>query len=203
MSVSFSGYRTPRVLFALTALAIGLFASASAAQAACNYPNAEQVFSEYGDHAYYELAPDGGLEGGGSGWEFTGGAELVTGDETRTPNDSADQVELSIPYGATATSPKVCVDETTPHFRMMTINSGKQDTKLKVKVSYEYLKDRDLRTETRNYEIRAAGFWAPSQEIELRADRGQERVARISFTPKEKEGIWLIDDLYIDPFARR
>ena len=31
----------------------------------------------------------------------------------------------------------------------------------------------------------------------------QERVARISFTPQEKNGEWLVDDLYIDPFARR
>jgi len=201
MSFSISSPR--QVLAVIAAAILGVFAFAASAQAACNYPNAEQVFSEYGDNAYYELAPDGGLEGGGSGWEFTGAANLVTGDETSTPNDEADQVELSIPYGATAISPRVFVHETTPHFRLMTINSGKKDTRLKVKVSYEYLKDTELRTETRNYEIRAANIWAPSQEIELRADRGQERVARISFTPKEKEGVWLIDDLYIDPFARR
>jgi hypothetical protein len=195
---------SPRLVLAVVAAAVlGAFAFTASAQAACSYPNAEQVFSEYGDYAYYELAPDGGLEGGGTGWEFTAGAMLVTGDETSTLNDSSDQVELSIPYGATATSPRVCVDETTPHFRMMTINSGKKDTKLKVKVSYEYLKDGELRTEKKNYEIRAAALWSPSEELELKADRGQERVARISFTPKEKEGIWLIDDLYIDPFARR
>jgi hypothetical protein len=203
MSVNVPRFPLVRFLLATATVVLGVAAFSSVAQAACSYPDAEQVFSEYGDNAYYELAPDGGLEGGGTGWEFTGAAKLVTGDQTSTVSDSADQVELSIPYGSTAISPRVCVDETTPHFRMMTINSGKKDTRLKVKVSYEFLKDRELRTETRNYEIRATNLWAPSDEIELRADRGQERIARISFTPKEKEGIWLIDDLYIDPFARR
>ena len=195
----------PRLVLAVVAAAIlGGFAFSASARAACNYPNAEQVFSQYGDNAYYELAPDGGLEGGGTGWEFTGAAALVRGDETSTLNDSPDQVELSIPSGATAISPRFCVDETTPHFRLMTINSGKKDTKLKVKVMYEFVKsDGKLETKNKDYEIRAANSWAPSEPLELKVDREQERVARIAFTPKEKEGVWLIDDLYIDPFARR
>src|SRR3954454_15330177 len=119
MSLSNHGWRIPRITLAALGAWLALMIVASAAHAACNYPDAEQVFSEYGDYAYYELAPDGGLEGGGTGWTFTGGATLVTGDETSALNDESDQVELSVPYGATAISPRVCVDETTPSFRLM------------------------------------------------------------------------------------
>jgi hypothetical protein len=203
MSPSIRGKKFIWIALAALGVWLALMIVAAAAHASCSYPNAEQVFAEYGDNAYYELAPDGGLEGGGTGWEFTGDAELITGDETSTEFDSADQVELSIPYGATAISPRFCVDETTPHFRLMTINSGKKDTRLKVRVLYEYLKDDELRTDSKNYDIRSASSWGPSQALELKTDHGQERVARISFTPKEREGAWLIDDLYIDPFARR
>ena len=203
MSLSIRGWRIPQLALAALGAWLSLMIVAGTAHGACNYPNAEQVFSDYGDYAYYELAPDGGLEGGGTGWEFSGGAVLVTGDETGTFNDSADQVELSIPYGATAISPRFCVDQTTPHFRLMTINSGKKDAKLKVKVLYEYVKDGKLETKDKGYEIRSAKTWGPSDPIELKTDREQERIARIAFTPKEKEGAWLIDDLYIDPFSRR
>jgi hypothetical protein len=203
MPIFIRGWKISRIALAALGAWLGLMVLAAGAQAACNYPNAEQVFSKYGDNAYYELAPDGGLEGGGTGWELSGGAALVTGDETSAVNDTADQVELSIPFGATAISPRFCVDETTPHFRLMTINNGKQDTKLKVKVLYEFVKDGKLQSKDKNYEIRAAKTWGPSESLELKTDHEQERVARIVFTPKEREGAWLIDDLYIDPFARR
>ena len=58
-------------------------AFASSSQAACTYPKAEQVFSQWGDEGNYELAPDGGFEAGGSGLGFSGGAALVA--EMRTP----------------------------------------------------------------------------------------------------------------------
>jgi hypothetical protein len=188
----------PRIAFAALGAWLGLMVVAAAAHASCNYPDAEQVFSEYGDNAYYELAPDGGLEGGGTGWTFTNGARLENGRETSVNSDAPNQVSASVPFGATAISPPVCVDATTPSFRLMTINSGKKDTKLKVKVIYETPK-----IETRTTEIRASNIWGPTEALELRVDKYEERVARIAFTPKEKEGAWLIDDLYIDPFARR
>ena len=204
MSLSIRDRKSAPILLALLGACLGLMLLAGTARAACNYPNAEQVFSEYADYAYYELAPDGGFEGGGTGWEFTGGAQLVTGSQTETLNDTPDQVELSLPFGASAISPRVCVDETTPQFRLMTINSGKKDTKLKIKVMYEFVKpDGKLETKNKDFEIRAANAWAPSEPLELKTDHEQERVARIAFTPKEKEGIWLIDDLYIDPWVNR
>jgi hypothetical protein len=188
----------PRLVLAAAAAALlGFFAFSSAAQA-CSYPDAEQVFAKWGDSGYYELAPDGGFEEGGNGWTFTGGAELVAGNETEFLNEAEDQSSLWLPYRGVATSPKVCVDESTPHFRLMTLNGGDDRAKLRVTVTYEGANAR-----VRTTDIRADGEWEPTDPLRLEADGLRERVARISFTPKDDDGDWLVDDLYIDPFSRR
>jgi hypothetical protein len=198
MSISLSGYRFPRVLLAVAAVAVGLCASASASQATCSYPDAEQVFTKWGDTGYYELAPDGGFEKGGTGWTFSGGAHLVEGNETEYLNGEADQTSLSLPYKGKATSPKVCVDENTPMFRLMTVNGGSEQAKLQVTVDYEGAKAKKSETK-----VRADDEWEPTEPLQFELDGEQERVARISFTPQEKNGEWFVDDIYIDPFARR
>jgi hypothetical protein len=198
MSISFNGYRFPRVLLAVAGAVIGLCAFASASQA-CSYPDAEQVFSQWGDSNYYELAPDGGLEEGGNGWTFLDGAGLVGGNETEYLNGAADETSLSLPYGGVAISPRVCVDESTPVFRLMALNAGDDGAKLRVTVTYEAGRE----TTVRAADLRADGEWEPTDPLRLNGGGNRERVARISFTPKDDSGEWLIDDLYIDPFARR
>ena len=198
MSYPFRGSRLPRVLLVVVAVAIGLCASASASRAACNYPDAEQVFAKWGDSRYYELAPDGGFEEGGNGWTFTGGAALVAGNETEYLAGEADQTSLSIPYGGMATSPRVCVDDNTPVFRLMALNGGDDHAKLRVIVSYELARENSSRTT----DVRADDEWEPTNPLQLDVNGALERVARISFTPRDDQGDWLIDDLYIDPFAR-
>jgi len=180
----------------LAAALLGLLAFSSAAKA-CSYPDAEQVFAPWGDSQYYQLAPDGGLEEGGSGWTLEGGAELVAGNEAYFLNDPTDATSLRIPYGGLATSPKFCVDADTPVFRFMALNAGDR-SKLSVTVTYEL----PSKTRVRNNEIRASGEWAPTDPQKLEINGDTERVARISFTPRDAAGDWLIDDLYIDPFAR-
>jgi hypothetical protein len=212
MSISLSGYRVfPRMLLAVAVAVAGLCAFASASRAssgpsstasaktACAYPNATQAFSQWGDDAYYELAPDGGFEAGGTGWTFGTGAGLVSGNETAYLNDTADQNSLRLPYGGTATSPRFCVDASTPVFRFMTLNSGDDHAKLRVTVTYELAKG----SKTRVTELRAGQDWTATQPLQLDTDGESERVARISFTPSEAGGQWLLDDVYIDPFARR
>ena len=197
MSITNTRFPVMRFLLATVAAVLGLAAFSSAAQA-CSYPDAEQVFAKWGDSDYYELAPDGGFEEGGLGWTFTNGAEVVAGNESEYLNGSEDETSLWLPYRGVATSPKVCVDETTPHFRLMALNGGDDGAKLRVTVTYEGPNAR-----IRSTDIRAEGEWEPTDPLKLEADGLRERVARISFTPKDDEGDWLIDDLYIDPWARR
>jgi hypothetical protein len=199
MSVSARRFPATRLLIAMVAAVMGFGAFSSAAQAACSYPDAEQVFAKWGDSGYYELAPDGGFEEGGNGWTLSGGAALVAGNETEYLNGDEDTTSLSIPFGGMATSPKVCVDESTPVFRLMALNAGDDHAKLRVIVSYELLGENKARTT----DVRAEDEWEPTKPLKLEVDSDLERVARISFTPRDDDGEWLVDDLYIDPFARR
>src|SRR3954451_16868267 len=122
MSLSLGGFRIPRMALIGVLAAFGALLLSSSAQAACNYPEASQAFSQWNDSAYYQLAPDGGLEEGGSGWTFSGGAGLVEGNESYYLNGSEDDTALDLPYGGVPTSPRVCVDDTTPQFRLMVLN---------------------------------------------------------------------------------
>ena len=199
MSLSRDGFPIRRLLLAAMGALLALSAFASAAQAACSYPDAEQVFAAWKDEGYYQLAPDGGLEEGGTGWSLEGGAALVEGNEDHFLNSPDDAISLSIPYGGSATSPRVCVDDTTPLFRLMALNAGSPSSKLQVTVIYELPEGET----SRDTDVKADQEWEPTKPLQLETDGEAERVARISFTPGDDKGVWQVDDLYIDPFARR
>jgi hypothetical protein len=200
------GFRIPRFLLAASLL-IGLLAfSGGQAEAKtykpsnCSYPNAAQVFSPWKDQGYYELAPDGGFENGGTGWTLSGGASLVEANEDHFLNGAEDDTAVRLPFGAIATSPPVCVDETTPSFRVMSQNIGAKGSKLRVTVTYELASGpKAKQTDTSP----ADSGWAPTPPLQLQTDGEAERIARISFSAKDPKGVYLVDDLFVDPFARR
>jgi hypothetical protein len=102
----------------LTALAGVALAGAlpAAAQAACTPMPTAQSFAKFGDTAEYYLAPGGSFESGTTtGWTLTGGASFVSGNENIGVTSGSKS--LSLPVGATATSPSFCVDDTQPSFR--------------------------------------------------------------------------------------
>ncbi len=102
----------------MTALAGLALAAAlpSVAQAACTPLPTQQSFAKFGDTAQYYLAPGGTFESGTTaGWTLSGGASFVSGNETIGVTSGSRS--LSLPVGATATSPSFCVDETQPSFR--------------------------------------------------------------------------------------
>ncbi len=198
MSLSSPAFRLPRVLLATVGVLLGLSAFASAAEADCAYPDAEQVFAPWNDDAYYQLAPEGSLESGGTGWLLTGGAKLVEGNEDQYLNGVDDKTSLAIPFLGSATSPPFCVDESTPAFRLMALNTGDPNAKLRVIVSYQS----GWQLKTRSTDIRATDSWQPTEPLQLDIDGDRERIARITFLPRDWRGGWQLDNLYIDPFAR-
>lgn len=104
-------------------LATGAVATAPvAASAACVPAPTTKAFAKVGDNADYSPAPGGSFENGATGWTLTGGAKVVSGNESLgllkgsiVPGSKS----LSMPVGSTATSPEFCVDETHPYFRFM------------------------------------------------------------------------------------
>jgi hypothetical protein len=192
----------------LTTLAavVALLACFAASAQACNYSGAEQVFRPWGDNHYYVLAPDGGFEAGGSGWSLGGGATTVAGNESLFLNDAADKRSLSLPSGSSAVSPPICMSLDTPIFRLVARNTGNPSAGLRVEATYKLLGL--VRTKTVSTVTAGAG-WAPAQEMStvltLSTVVGTliPSAIQIKITPVGSGGNWQVDDLYIDPFARR
>jgi hypothetical protein len=200
--------KSMRKLITVFAAALALSAvTASAAQAVtCGYTGAEQVFRPWGDLSFYVLAPDGGFENGGSGWALNGGATAVDGNESFYLNDAADTKSLALPAGSSAVSPSVCMSIDTPTFRLLARNTGDPSSYLRVEASYVLLGL--LRTKTLST-VKAGPTWAPAQTMStvltLSTIVGTltPSAIKIKITPVGSGGQWQIDDLYIDPFARR
>lgn len=183
-----------------------LVVSAGSAQAAsCPYSGAEQVFSPWGDKHNYVLAPDGGFEAGAEGWALKGAA-TVAGNESYYLNDAADSRSLSLPAGSSAGSPPVCMSLDTPIFRMMARNTGDPSSRLRVEAVYKLLGLIQTKTVST---VTAGSAWAPTQQMStvltLSTIIGTliPSAIQIRITPLDNRGAWQVDDLYIDPFARR
>jgi hypothetical protein len=189
----------------LTAL-VAMFALAGTAQAACSTTGAKKAFSQWGDQRNYVLAPDGGFEAGAQGWDLDGGAAPVAGNESYYLNSPADDTSLSLPYGSSAGSPPICMDIGTPSFRMTARNTGDPRSQLRVTASYKLLGL--IRTQTLGT-VTAGSTWVPTNSqstvLTLSTIIGTliPSAIEIRVTPLDSKGKWQVDDLYIDPFARR
>jgi hypothetical protein len=194
-----------KLLVSMTAAVAVLAFSAATAQA-CSYSGAEQTFKPWGDNHFYVLAPDGGFEAGGSGWSLSGGAATVEGNESFYLNDAADQRSLSLPAGSTAISPPICMSLDTPTFRVLARNTGDPSASLRVEATYKLLGL--VRTKTVST-VKAGPEWAASQQMStvltLSTIVGTliPSAIQIKITPVGSGGQWQVDDLFIDPFARR
>jgi hypothetical protein len=193
-------------LVALTVTALLALAVFAGSAQACSYSNPEKVFGPWGDQRHYVLAPDGGFEAGGTGWGLSGGATTVAGNESFYLNDTADQRSLSLPAGSSAVSPPICMSLDTPIFRLLARNTGDPSAGLRVEATYKLLGL--VRTKTVST-VKAGPIWTPSQQMStvltLSTVVGTliPSAIQIKITPVGSGGQWQVDDLYIDPFARR
>jgi hypothetical protein len=187
-------------------LALAALGAATASAASCPSTGASSVFKPWGDSRSYVLAPDGGFEAGGSGWNLAGGAEVVGENESYYLHGSGDSHSLSLPSGSWAGSPPVCMAIDTPVFRMMARNSGDPSSQLRVTANYKLLglvRTRTVATVT------AGSQWTPtipqSTVLTLSTVIGTliPSAIEIRVQPLDSKGNWQVDDLYVDPFARR
>lgn len=200
----FSAFPAKPAASALAAV-LALFVFVGSAQGACNYTGAEPVFSPWSDSRFYVLAPDGGFEAGGLGWSLRNGAQVVAGNESFYLNESTDSRSLSLPAGSSAVSPPICMSLDTPIFRMIARNGGDPTSRLKVEAVYKLLG----LLQTKTVSTVAGAGWAPTQPMStvltLSTIVGTliPSSIQIRITPLDNRGQWQVDDLYIDPFARR
>ena len=179
--------KSMRTLLALVASALTATAFCAATASACSYPAGEKAFSAWGDPRTYVLAPDGDFASGASGWTLEGGAAGASG-------------SLSLPAGASAVTPPLCISKDTPFFRMMARDGGVAGSRLQVEIVYDELDN------TRNRVVGSdrQSDWDPTQPIAqnngLATMGGSDSSVRVQITAVG--GDWKVDDFYIDPFAR-
>jgi len=127
MPLTLAARRLSAAVLAVCALGAGALL-APAAQAslvdltACNSNALSQPFRAWLDPASYELAPGGTFAS--SSWELRGGATLVPGGEPWAVAGSLSSHSLSLPAGASATSPATCVNAAYPTIRFFVSGVG-------------------------------------------------------------------------------
>ena len=158
---------------------------ASAAQAACNYPDAEQVFSNGGTTATTSSPPTAASRKAAPAGPSLGGAQLVAGNESEYLNGDEDDTALSLPYRGVGDQPARLRRREhaglPPDGRSTTATTDAKLARDRRPTSCPKLKSRST-------DIRADDDWEPTEPLQFDVDGDQERVARISFTPQEKHG---------------
>jgi hypothetical protein len=184
----------PAGVLALAALALA-FPSGARADGCPEQPSA-QTFLPWLDVAWYVPAPDGGLEGGGSGWDLSGGAAVVAGNQPYFDGERS----LALPGGASATTAPMCIGIEHPTIRLFARNTGSPLSLLAVSVVF-----RDPlggRQELPIGVVAAGSRWAPTLVMPVVANLLSDRAA-FRFTALDDGGEWTIDDVYVDPYNKR
>jgi hypothetical protein len=178
--------------------AVLLVPAVSAAQASlinlntCKPGALSQPFAPWGDPSSYELAPGGDFES--STWALTGGAQIASGSEPYAATGTLGAYSLSLPAGASATSPTTCVDASYPTVRFFVGGTGA----VAVSVVYDGLA---IPTGV----AVAAGSWTPTAPMITSAPvlgLLSGGTAQVSLELTGLTGSPQVDDVFVDPYGR-
>ena len=177
------------------ALAVGAAPASAGLGLACPSPTSNP-FKPWKDYANYAYSPDGGFEAGGSGWTFSGGARVVSGNESYYVHSMMDKLSLSLPAGATATSPPMCISLLSGKMRF--VARGSYGSKIKVQIIYRGLLSQALGI-LDGGTISPNGTWNASPEIGMLGGTLPLLTASVSFRFTVVGAAASIDDVYLDP----
>jgi hypothetical protein len=177
------------------ALAMGAAPASAGLGVAC--PTATSTpFATWKDYANYAFAPDGGFESGGSGWSLSGGARAVSGNESYYVHSRTDKTSMSLPKGASATSPGMCISLLSSKMRFLV--RGDAGSGVKVQVVYRGLLSSVLGIFDGGT-ISAGGTWKPSPALGMLGGVLPLLTTSVSFRFTAVNGAAAIDDVYLDP----
>jgi hypothetical protein len=202
--------RTGRILFATTVAAMALLAPAGTANAGLlsqsagpcpSYPMSK-AFSKWLDPMNYTLAPGGAFESS-AGLTFTGGAKIVSGNETSYVHGPSDKNSVLIPRGGTVTTGPICVglDKPTvrffakrPNFALLPLMTveGVFTTKAGTTAALPMV---GVPLAGNSWSLQLP-FITTGAVLEL----GDTTMMR--FRIRAVTGDWQVDDLYVDPMRR-
>ncbi len=173
---------------------------------ACGNQPESQPFLQWGDTNEYTPVPGGSFEPGSAPWTLTGGASVVSGNETFYVSSKSDSHSLALPAGSSATSPASCTDIYHPTLRLFLRNTGSVRSHLTVDALYPGLLGGVQTAEIGS--LTGSSSWEPTPQLELLVDNlmatlslDQTAIA-FRFAPADSLGNWRIDDVYLDPFCR-
>jgi hypothetical protein len=173
----------------------------------CGYGTPSKVFANWNDNKSYVLTPNGNFESADPAWTLENGAAVVEGNDTLALGAATDHQSLALPAGASATSPVTCIASGQPTFRFAARASG-VDKQSRLRVELLYTGKGGNKRSAVVGKLRAGEEWAPTKKLAVRLGRvkthGKLKWANASFrfTPVGV-GDWQVDDLYLDPRARR
>jgi hypothetical protein len=177
------------------AMAVGAAPASAGLGLTC--PSATSTpFAAWSDYAHYAFAPDGGFEAGGSGWSLTGGARAISGNESFYVHSKTDKASLSLPLGASATSPPMCISLLSSKMRFVV--RGDSGSKVRVQILYRGLLS-SLLGILDGGTISAGGSWKPSPAIGMLGGTLPLLTAGVSFRFTAVGAAAAIDDVYLDP----
>jgi hypothetical protein len=176
------------------ALAFGAAPASAGLGLACPSPTGTP-FVPWSDYANYAFMPDGGFEAGGSGWSLSG-ARVVSGNEPFYIHSSADRRSLTLPEGASATSPAMCISLLSSKMRF--VAGGESGAKVRVQIIYRGLLSSVLGIfDGGTYS--AGGGWKPSPEVGMLGGVLPLLTSGVQFRFTAVGGDVALDDVYLDP----
>ena len=167
-----------------------------------------QPFARFGDNANYKLLPGGSFEAGTTAWQLSGGAKIVSGNESYKVGGSNDSRSLLLPGGSAAVSPFTCVGLSEPTLRLFAKRNsallGLVST-LNVQIQVKTSLGLSLWLPVLPGDL-GGSSWHPTAPMPLIANilplsHSDKTPVRFRFTPLL--GSWQIDDVYVDPFRSR
>jgi hypothetical protein len=166
--------------------------------------NLSKPFSLWSDSADYALAPGGDFENGAAGWALTRAS--VVGDNQPFAIGTTGRSALRLPAGASVTSAPMCIDSSYPHFRLFARNLGKARSPLKAEVLFLNSKG-GIKSTASGQVVAASTAWFPTNSLKIGVvfDAAvADGAAPVAFRfTAASEAEWRIDDVYVDPYARR
>ena len=198
---------------ALTALTMSA-ASANAgvlvdAAENCGEQSLSQPFTPWLDFAQYTPLGGGDFESSAAGWTLSGGAAVANGNESFYVAAAGDASSLSVPAGAVATSPVICVGLEHPTIRFFAkrTSGGLLGLgSLRVDVLFEnnlgVVSSLPIGTVGST-----AGVWQPTLPMSVVANllpllSGDKTAVAFRFT-SQLGAAFSIDDVQVDPYGRR
>ena len=204
-----------RRLTTLLAASAALMLAAPAAQAgvitssaaSCDTHVYSKPFANWLDFMNYVPVPGGSFERGDAAWTLSGGAKVVSGNESFYVRSSKDARSLLIPRGATVTSRSVCVGLAEPTLRFFAKQNGGLlgTATANLAVSVEFETQTGLIMTAPIGAAAVSSGWAPTLPMAATANLlpllpNDTTAVRFKFAAVS--GDWQIDDVYVDPMRR-